>query len=54
MIYYIINNEEEITIVGIDQNGKVMFIPADTTNWRYREYIRWVEEGNQAEPYSPA
>lgn len=33
-----------------DASGEAAFVPVDDANKDYREYLKWVTEGNTAEP----
>lgn len=50
--YEINTTEFGTTIVRTDEDGKVWHIPADTANSDYARYLKWVEAGNEATPYS--
>lgn len=38
-------------IQRIDEDGTVWSIPVDEGNVDYREYLAWIAEGNEPEPY---
>lgn len=38
------------TVIRVDDNA---FIPADTDNSDYRQYLTWLDQGNTPEPYVP-
>jgi hypothetical protein len=54
MIYYTLQDLDNITIVQVDENGAALFIPLDAENRHYAEYLKWLEEGNEAQPYNPS
>jgi len=56
MNYYISHHpltNEPISIV-LKHDGLFSFIPLDTTNIDYQNYLSWVEAGNTAPLWTPA
>ena len=50
MIYKLLKNQfGEIDSTTILRKTDNAFIPIDTANIDYEEYLKWVEEGNTAE-----
>lgn len=46
---YYLNDNGSVTLVDGDKSTS---IPPDEGNWRYKEYLAWVAEGNIAEEWS--
>ena len=42
--------EEIPSIQKTTENGTIWSIPFDPANTDYQEYLKWVEEGNTADP----
>lgn len=51
MYYYMIVNEKE-QIIKIN-GDTISFIPTDTENIDYREYLNWLDDGNSITQWSP-
>jgi len=47
---YVDSNGNE---VGINLNGTNTWIPKNTDNTDYQQYLAWLEEGNVPEEWSP-
>ena len=39
---------KQTTVIRTNADGKRSFIPFDTANADYQEYLKWVDEGNTA------
>ena len=50
MTYKLINDITTGTLASIQIKGTNKFIPLDTLNKDYLEYLAWVAEGNTADP----
>lgn len=49
MRYSLVNLIDGTTVVRREDGA---FIPADPANRDYQEYLAWVAEGNEAEPWA--
>ena len=56
MIQYFINNntlsEKSIQSIVRIKDGIISFVPMSDDNTDYKEYLKWVAEGNVAEEWS--
>ena len=53
MTFFIAASSFGHSIVGVRQDGSVVFIGQDPTNTDYQAYLAWVAEGNTAEEWQP-
>jgi hypothetical protein len=53
-MYKLVKDQETGEIIGLHTNEGKTFIPLAPGNKDYREYLRWVAEGNEPEPADEA
>jgi len=53
MIYKLWTNEMSSMPIRINDDGRESFIPCDTANTDYQQYLAWLAEGNTPEPWQP-
>lgn len=49
-MYKLINNPKTGKLTSIEIKGERTYIPLDVKNVDYQAYLKWVEEGNTADP----
>ena len=47
---YYLNENGSVTLIDEDKSTS---IPPDENNWRYKDYLKWVAEGNIAKSWEP-
>ena len=45
-----LNGDTQTSIIRQNENGSFTSFPADTSNPNYKEYLKWLAEGNTPEP----
>lgn len=50
---YKITKFEDITMIFYDKNGEARWFTTDPDNCDYQQYLLWLEEGNEPEPWTP-